>query len=107
MADRAHSTAGADLRMPQPGEPIRPFPTIPNLRPWMEDRLEQLLDEADRLLALLDVLDGDAELEPDSDSEPDADSEPDSDDEPALGWSNRGGQQGYHMLDGYDCEWFA
>lgn len=99
MAARAHSTAHALLRVLESGEIARPFSPIPNLRPWMENRLEQLLDEADRLLALLDALDGDADLEPDAEGEPSlagfggfADAGDDreldeSDDEMSLGWT--------------------
>lgn len=44
--------------------------------------------EIERLIALLDALDGDPDHEDfDADFEPDADAEPDSDDEPSLGWA--------------------
>lgn len=72
MAVRASSTASAALRTLQNGTdrvPI-PFPPIPNLRVWLEARTEQLLGEAERLIAMLDTLDGDTDLEPDADAEP-------------------------------------
>lgn len=70
MALHAYSMPGAPLRTPNPGAVARPFAPVPHLRPWLESRVEQLLDEADRLLALLDALDGDADLEADADAEP-------------------------------------
>lgn len=70
MALHAYSMPGAPLRMPNPGAVARPFAPVPHLRPWLENRVEQLLDEADRLLALLDTLDGDADLEVEPDAEP-------------------------------------
>lgn len=104
MAVRASSTASAALRTLQTGTdrvPI-PFPPIPNLRGWLEARTAQLLDEANRLIALLDALDGDTDREPDADAEPslgrfgfdptggddreldDADAEDGGDDEPGT-----------------------
>lgn len=90
MASRAYSTGCAALRTLESGKIARPFAPIPNLRPWLESRVTQLLDEADRLIALLDTLDGDADREDlDTDLEQDADSEPGDDGEPSLGWTAR------------------
>lgn len=97
MASRAYSTGRAALRALDAGNIARPFAPIPNLRPWLESRVAQLLDEADRLIALLDTLDGDAE-DTGEDLEPDADSEPDSDAEPSLGWSPGEATSGVYAL---------
>lgn len=80
MATRAHSTGRAALRTPEAGEVPRPFPPIPNLRPWLEARVEQLLDETERLIGLLDALDGNA------------------DEEPNLGWSGGEIETGHYAL---------
>ena len=63
MAARAYSTGRAALRSPEPGDIARPFPPIPSLRAWLEARCEQLSDELQRLIGLLDTLDGDCDLE--------------------------------------------
>lgn len=105
MAICASSTGRAALRTLEAGDVARPFAPIPNLRPWLESRVTQLLDEADRLIALIDVLDGDAEAEATSeDLEPDADSEPGSDEEPSLGWTAGEAEGGYALAFGADLE---
>ena len=70
MAAVLHSTGSAALRTPHVGEIAHPFRPVPDLRAWLESRCETLADELQRLLALLDTLDGDADLEPDVDGEP-------------------------------------
>lgn len=70
MATRAYSTERAALRTLPAGEIAHPFPPIPNLRAWIEARCEQLSEELQRLIGLLDTLDGDCELEEGGDLEP-------------------------------------
>lgn len=70
MAAVLHSTGSAALRTLEPGEIARPFAPIPDLRAWLEARCETLADELQRLVGLLDTLDGDADLEADEDLEP-------------------------------------
>ncbi len=55
---------------------------------------EALEAHVERLIALLDMLDGDADLEPDHDSEPAGD-----EDEPSLGWQNGPGSRSSDGLD--------
>lgn len=69
MAARAYSTGRAALRTLEAGDIARPFPPIPNLRAWLDARCEQLSDELQRLIALLDTLDGDTDLEDGGDLE--------------------------------------
>lgn len=69
MAARAHSTGRAALRTLEAGDIARPFPPIPNLRAWLDARCEHLSDELQRLIALLDTLDGDCDLEEGGDTE--------------------------------------
>lgn len=54
-----------------------------NNSPTTRQSLEQHIE---RMIALLDQLDGDPDLEPDEDLEPDNDNEAQGDDEPWLGW---------------------
>ena len=74
MAAVLHSTGSAALRTPQP------IPTSPRgefsaelhlaARAQLEAQVDALLDDIQSLIALLDTLDGDADLEPDDDGEP-------------------------------------
>lgn len=61
-------------------------------------RIEATIDQ---LLALLDEIDGDPDLEAASDDEDGGDAEPDSDDEPSLGALNNLVHQGAWGADGY------
>lgn len=110
MAARAYSTGRAALRIPLAGDIARPFPPIPDMRPWLESRVTQPLDEAERLVGMLDVLDGDSDLET---FDPDLDeAEPDA--EPSLGWAPGEVATGIYALnvetdledehDGTECE---
>lgn len=66
-----------------------------------------IADEIDRLIWLLDVLDGDTDLEPDAELEDGGDAEPDSDDEPTLGWAAAEaatGSYGWQYWYTIDCE---
>ncbi|WP_375458320.1 hypothetical protein [uncultured Enterovirga sp.] len=66
---------------------------------------EAIEAHVERLIALLDMLDGDTDLEPDSDAEPAGD-----EDEPSLGWQNGPGFRASEGLDdreqdvGDECE---
>lgn len=54
--------------------------------PYSTDLRERVEDEIERLVMLLDALDGDPDFEPVDEREQDPDFEADSDDEPWLGW---------------------
>ena len=51
---------------PQPAEPL----SASDLRSRLEEAAQTALDAADKIIAALDHIDGDADLEPDADAEP-------------------------------------
>ena len=75
-------------------EPILFLPITLTMRLRLEAAIENLI-------ALLDEIDGDAEIEPAVDDEDGGDEEPDTDDEPSLGALNNLAHQGDWAAAGY------
>ncbi len=67
----------------EPDNYVQILEITPATRRGIEDAIEQLI-------ALLDTLDPDVDLEPDTDDEENGDLEPDEDSEPSLGWPQAG-----------------
>ena len=75
---------------PRPVSQVEPEPgTAPTLRVRIEAAAEVAVDTAERLIAILNQMDGDADLEPDADAEPSL-AAPEHHDGTQVGWC-RGG----------------
>lgn len=74
-------------------------PLFVEVRPGMRKRIAAAVDA---LVALLDHIDGDADLEEDNPPEDDAPAEDVGDEEPSLGWTGYGRGHPKMALGGYD-----